>query len=356
MKINFSRPYIYIHTALWALFFLWLFTPGTPGGDAIGLKFLSNSENQIFFLYGTLLNMAAFYTYVHLALPNYVRANRFRYFVLVNLAYLVVFVLVETLIDFAYVNFVMTYYHQGNPPSPEAYSLEKLFNANLALTAIVLFVANLYGFAYTWFKDQNERRVLEQEVLKAELSALKHQINPHFLFNILNGLYGLAFKNEDEDTAEGIAKLSQLMRYMLYEANEPKVPLSKEIAYIENYIDLQKLRTNGSTHIDFQVSGAIQQQLIAPMLFIPFIENAFKHGISTVRPSSIDIEVALEGDQLEFKIENPIHRNGQAKPDEYGGIGLKNVQKRLELIYPQRYDLDISDFDQKYRVQLSLTL
>ena len=195
-----------------------------------------------------------------------------------------------------------------------------------------------------------------RQKLQAELSALKHQVNPHFLFNILNGLYGLAFKNDDEPTAEGIAKLSQLMRYMLYESNGTYVPLSKEIEYINNYIDLQKIRTNGTTEIQFSVFGEIEGKQVAPMMFIPFIENAFKHGISTVQPSSINIFMDVEDKALTFKVSNPIHVSPFKHRDSVGGIGLNNVIKRLDLLYKGTYNLIVDDSEDQFKVELTLAL
>ena len=220
-----------------------------------------------------------------------------------------------------------------------------------------MLIANFYGFTYGWFNTRQQRRSLEKAKLQAELLALKHQINPHFLFNVLNGLYGLAFQNDDEPTADGIARLSQLMRYMLYDSNASTVPLEKEVAYLRDYIALQRLRIHREVDILFESSSDLGQREIDPMVLIPFVENAFKHGISTVIASYVHISLILEGNELRFQVRNPMHPGGQSSSHgAVGGIGLQNVRQRLEMIYPEGYQLDIGPANGIYEVNLTLHL
>lgn len=324
--------------------------------DIVAIEFapLSPIEISVFLLYGFVLNIILIYSYAHIAFPAYLRQPKLAYLLLLNLIYLLLFSLIESTIDFVFLDYV----YRANNYVEEIQTFDELSMSNLVLNFFMLLTANLYGLAYAWFKETTMRRSLEREKLKAELSALKHQINPHFLFNILNGLYGLAYKNDDEPTAEGIAKLSQMMRYMLYESNDEKVPLTKEIQYIDHYIDLQRLRTNGLTHIDFQVSGDAQGKTVVPMILIPFIENAFKHGVSTVHPSNIFIRLNIEDERLDFQVKNAIHKKStiQNKPNPVGGIGLTNVKKRLKLVYKHTYNLSIDAREKSYHVSLTLPL
>jgi len=195
---------------------------------------------------------------------------------------------------------------------------------------------------------------LETEKLASELAFLKSQINPHFLFNTLNNVYSLAFKKSD-DTPDAIIKLSKLMRYMLYESNENQVFLSKEIEYLHNYIDLQKLRLPNTIKIIFNVEGDIEGRLIEPMLLIPFVENAFKHGISYVDNSKISISIKLSAYELLFVIENKIN-NAKITEESGSGIGLSNVKRRLTLLYPNKHTITINDNNDEFKVTLKINL
>ncbi|MDX2286684.1 MAG: histidine kinase [Bacteroidia bacterium] len=343
--------YILLHLIIWGAFCFILYPE--PAGLGLFRSPLFAPEDQgLFLLYGTLLNAVMVYSYAHIALPRYLQGTSLPYFLTINSAYVLGFVLVESCIDYAYSRQV---YRSG------LYTQEPLlFTDWLTINAVVsgafMVAANLYGFTFGWFREQHKLRELEQEKLRAELLALKHQINPHFLFNILNGLYALAFKHNDEPTAEGIAKLSQMMRYMLYESNGPHAPMSREIEYIRNYIDLQQLRLNGLTQVDFQVRGEVEGKEIVPMVLIPFIENAFKHGISSVHPSEIRISIDLAGKTLFFEVENTVHPGQAGAVREPGGIGLQNVKKRLDLLYEDAYQLTAESAGNLYRVNLIISL
>jgi len=196
---------------------------------------------------------------------------------------------------------------------------------------------------------------MEREKLRAELSALKQQINPHFLFNSLNSLYGMAFENDDEETAEGIAKLSTMMRYLLYETNAEEVSLKKEMDYLGNYIDLQKMRVSEEVDIQFKVQGNPSGHVIPPMLFQPFIENAFKYGISQLRPSQIKIDLIVEPNKLVFQTKNTKHPVIQSQ-NKHKGIGIKNVKKRLDLLLKSRHQLEVIDGDNFFSVVLEIAM
>lgn len=219
---------------------------------------------------------------------------------------------------------------------------------------IVIFVGML-RFAVDWFQLEGKRKELENEKLLAELNFLKAQINPHFLFNTLNNLYYLAYTKSD-NTTEVIAKLSQMMRYMIYDSNHSKVPLGKEIEYMENYISLERLRLNNQIPINFELKGNTENVWIAPLIFITFLENAFKHGVSSNNPKAwVNISIELIDGQCIYMVENS-KLEASAEEHEKSGIGLQNVQRRLELSYPGKHQLTMENKQDRYVVKLNLTL
>ena len=232
-------------------------------------------------------------------------------------------------------------------------SILLLIFAGSALHAIALTTA------YYRKNQQKEKAVLTAEVSNksAELSSLRSQINPHFLFNALNSLYATALSENSEKTAEGIQKLGDMMRFMLHENNHDRIALTNEIAYLHNYIDIQRMRLDETQNIEIRVN--MQQPntdvYIAPMLLSPFIENAFKHGISLQNPSWIFITLTLDEAHIYFKVHNSTHPQQLNDPEKSNnGIGLSNVEKRLKLIYPTRYNLNIQKSSQDYFASLTI--
>ncbi len=217
--------------------------------------------------------------------------------------------------------------------------------------------STIYYIMNEWLKGQRKTSELQNKTLQSELRFLKSQINPHFLFNTLNNLYALTLKKSDE-APEIVLKLSEMMRYMLYECNERRVPLRKEVNYIKNYLELEKLRQAKKFDIRFQMEGEIENQKIAPLMFIPFLENSFKHGLnSQISEGFVDIRLNVMDDSVEVDIENskaPTLPSPSGKKS--GGIGLVNVRRRLALLYPDSYDLSIRSNPNTYHVNLKLKL
>jgi two-component system, LytTR family, sensor histidine kinase AlgZ len=245
----------------------------------------------------------------------------------------------------------------------DGYTYKVLFMYNTRFTVymvvntlfIVLFVAML-KFVEDWLELEAQKKELENEKLTAELRFLKAQINPHFLFNTLNNLYYLAFTNSP-NTVEVIAKLSQMMRYMIYDSNHATVPLHKEIEYMENYISLEKLRLNNQIPIEFTVVGDPDNVQVTPLILITFLENAFKHGVSNNATDAwVKVKLDLGDHALDYTVENSLPAQKDEKTKEKSGIGLQNVQRRLELSYPGRYRLDTAQAPDAYRVHLTLQL
>ncbi len=267
--------------------------------------------------------------------------------------------LLEFLIPFAIIMFIrlmVERYWIDGFTGTEEYLYRTRFVVQVITTNlfIVIFVAMLH-FAVEWLEFETKKKEVENEKLTAELNFLKAQINPHFLFNTLNNLYYLAY-SKSENTTEVIAKLSQMMRYMIYDSNHPKVLLSKEIEYMQSYIGLERLRLNDLIPIKFEVSGNTENVWITPLIFITFLENAFKHGVSNSNPKAwVNISIALRDKECIYSVENS-KTSDQKDVSEKSGIGLKNVKRRLELSYPGQYKLETKETRDTYLVQLNLTL
>jgi len=206
-----------------------------------------------------------------------------------------------------------------------------------------------------WLKTERERQDMESEKLTSELAFLKSQINPHFLFNTLNNICSLARKKSDS-TEEAIIRLSQIMRYMLQDSKDEKVSLAREVEYLQSYIELQKMRLPGQVKVDFTVEGNPELVSIEPLLLIPFVENAFKHGVSYQEESEIGIRLACTGNSVAFHVINRVVRSQGERIEQGSGIGLKNVMRRLELLYPGRHRLEALESENRYIVELEITL
>lgn len=211
------------------------------------------------------------------------------------------------------------------------------------------------------YKNQKEKLGLKTALgsSEANLSFLRSQINPHFLFNALNTLYGTALQENADRTGEGIQKLGDMMRFMLHENVQDKILLAREVEYLKNYIDLQLLRTANSPGIQIKIdieepTSALQ---IAPMLLIPFVENAFKHGISLKEPSFISVALHTQNNTLFFDVQNTINLKPDGDPEKTkSGIGLQNVKERLQLEYPQKHELVIRQTAKEFFVHLTINL
>jgi two-component system LytT family sensor kinase len=202
------------------------------------------------------------------------------------------------------------------------------------------------------FKKERETEQLKREKTQAELLFLKTQINPHFLYNTLNYIYSLAYPVSDK-LADAIIKLSQLMRYMLTDSIDGMLNLQKEVDYLENYIEIYRLRFEDSFFVDFKVEGEIGNKNIASLILIPFVENAFKHGVVNDAARPVKIKISVIKDRLTLTVSNKINRN---QKDSSSGIGLVNIRRRLELIYPGRHELLIADNGETYKTTLNIQL
>jgi LytS/YehU family sensor histidine kinase len=300
----------------------------------------------IFGLYGV-LNIGLFYFNFLLCIPLCLNRKKYLSYVLAILGAMLVMGLIKYGFALLFKEFVLTRDHGGKVIGFVSYYTSAFFTSLL-----FVFLSTVLKFTNDWFLNERIQRELENQRLSAELSFLRSQINPHFLFNSLNSIYSLAYQ-QSETTPEAILKLSEIMRYMLYECNDNKVDLSKELAYLQNYIDLQKIRLGSCAAVNFEVKGNVTNQQIVPLLLISFIENAFKHGVANNPDTPITIHMDVDAEKLNFKVTNKKHSFNK---DDTGGIGLNNVQRRLDILYPGKYKLTIDNGIDTYSCELSLIL
>lgn len=221
---------------------------------------------------------------------------------------------------------------------------------------LVLMIGMGFKLLGQWRLAEERAREIENDQLRTELSFLHAQINPHFLFNSLNTIYSLALQKSD--AAPGaVIKLSQLLRYVVDEASHDRVALSREVDYLNNYIELQKLRSTSTLVIQFKITGDIQSTQIAPLLLLPFVENAFKYGISNHEDSPIDIVLSADARQVIFSVKNRnFDTDGYEHDRNSTGTGINNVRRRLELLYSNKHKLEIDNSQSLYFVKLTIQL
>jgi two-component system LytT family sensor kinase len=225
------------------------------------------------------------------------------------------------------------------------------------IIAFILAISTSIASTQNWQKNLQQRQAMEQDKISSELAFLKTQINPHFFFNTLNNIYALTIINV-ENSRVALHQLSRMMRYLLYETQQDATLLSKEVAFVKDYISLMELRLTELTKVVFETPTINQEATMAPMLLLPFIENAFKHGISATKPSCIVIRIEQQDNILLLQVKNPVFKEQLAMADEYSGIGLQNTVRRLDLLYPEKYMLSIDNNteNQEYSINLKIQL
>jgi len=294
----------------------------------------------------TLLNIFVFYA-IYYVIPKFLRFRRKWYvfpFVILLAAALSS---VRLPIEIAYWKYLVKM-----PASELQFQYDWIW-ATLKITVIISIYAMLIRFSIDWFESQKYKDELIKERQAGEIALLRSQVNPHFLFNTLNNIYSLVY-NKSDDAPEAVMKLSSIMRYMLYDSNTDFVPVIKEIEYLNSFIELQQLRITQKGFVEIKVFGSMENRTIAPMLLIPFVENAFKHGEKNHEPGII-IHLNLEPDKLIFTVENFIKHNAQqTSSEESGGFGLQNIKRRLGLLYPDKQELKINTTEDKFKIELTI--
>ncbi len=330
MKNNLSYKTIWMHIAAWILVFLFMLADSYINYDP---------PNPIIFSLGKILP---------LILPVYLNLLIINKFLLkkMYLAYLLFLALILISFGFiaewsakTFVNYTNSIIVNGKE---DLLSIRHIA-AYSPLFAIIL--TSVLKFTYDNVQNRFKIKEAEKEKVNAQLELLKSQINPHFLFNTLNSLFVSSSLSGDNNTAEGIAKLSQLMRYMIYDSKVDLIGLNDEIEHIKNYIDLLKLRFSGKDDIDVKlvVKGETNMKMIPPMLLLPFVENAFKFSYSIKDKFFIHIEIETQESYLLLKVKNSINQMKKVNDINHSGFGIKNTKARLDLIFPEDHEIKFSD-------------
>jgi len=302
------------------------------------------------------VKIAATYLTLYVLIDKFLIQKKYGTFIILLLTSMTAFGIIMRLI--AYYILYPAFYPQGVIDMPLLF-LPKILIAIFVMYSMVAIVASFHLIRHYYRHQQSTQLLqqtaeqLEKEKLAAELKLLKSQINPHFLFNTLNNLYALTLNNSSKAPLT-VHKLSELMSYMLYDSNQVEVPLDKEIQYIRNYIDLEKIRYGERLDVTMNIYGSTEGILVAPLLILPFVENSFKHGARNQLHNSwihIDIEVLPDG--LVLKVENS-KPDFQTENQKASGLGLRNVRKRLDHLYPERYFLQLFDEIDTHLVVLKL--
>jgi LytS/YehU family sensor histidine kinase len=298
----------------------------------------------------TVINIPFFYLNTEILLPKLLRAKGVIIY-LVTLTGAIVFMLWvhEELFHWAYSHFIHPEGQGSGSGGPRRGGLMRMIFQLLFYAAI----GTSYRLISDRMKEDEEIKEQENERLKSELSFLRSQISPHFMFNVLNSVVSLS-RRKPEMVEPVVVKLSELMRYMIYETNDSIVPISKELAYLESYIDLQRIRFGDDIQINFTHELGPTSSSIEPMLLIPFVENAFKHGVGFIENPTIEIELKDSAKELTFHVANKKGATLNEKKDESSGIGLANVNRRLELLYPSNHELVIKETDSEFEITLTI--
>ena len=339
-------PFWFVYHYLW-----WVVTLGNPIKVFESLVILPYALKYSFYV---IFQALAVYFNLYFLIPRYLEKNRLTAYV----AYLLLTTLCATLCIVG--GYYFSAYASGRTVA-DLYGESACFNSFLgnALPSTVASMTLAMSIKLTknWIQTRQRQQLLEKEKLETELTFLKNQFNPHFLFNTINSIFFLIHKNPDM-ASDSLAKFSELLRYQLYECNDQQIPLGKEIAYVKNFIELEKLRQNKNMTVTFDTKSIYTDHLgVAPFILLTFVENAFKHvSKHSDRPNWITIKVALTGEQLDFFVANSTSLEVANAVVNYGGIGLKNVQRRLDLLYPGQYDLAIQNDADQFAVKLSITL
>jgi len=326
------------HVIFWSVFFLingfvWGYCAEEPTSDHFKKAFWTGTRELPFLLGITYLNL-------YILLPRFFVTKRyFTYLLTILFSFIVAAILIEK-----------THSQTASTTAIYLYALGKIIMLNICP---VFFVTSFIKLWQLWYRQLQMNSDILEEKLKAELNYLKAQIHPHFLFNTLNNLYSLTLARSRQAPSV-VLKLSALMRYMVNDCREEKIPLEKEVQYLLSYIELEKIRFDQRLEVSFNIHNEIKGPVITPLILLPFIENSFKHGASMETEKAwITVDLMVKEGTLFFKVENS---NSAAILSSSNGFGLKNVERRLALLYPGRYSLEKKNDPEYYGIDLKLNL
>ena len=336
---------------------IYLFFIGIISPFAVGFQIFSNISFTLSLVLINILQLPVIIIFYRVYLPYTVGLKKYILASILLPLYILLYELSSRISSIILINLpIIPEKYRNNLMSAHPDDFTKgYFNQSLGYTCLVLLAATSLYILKLLFKNQHNLTSVETEKLKLELNQLKLQIQPHFFFNTLNNMYALSVQKSPE-TPQMIKNLSSIMRYVLYESNQDKVTLDKEVEFIKSYIQLESFRHSPSNLIEFSTQGDFSQLKIEPLLFMPLIENTFKHVLhKNIADKWIKIVLSVDEKELIFQTSNPLIIQDK-KANELGGIGLKNVRKRLILLYPNRHELTIFEEDNSFIVTLVINL
>ena len=341
-----STKFIPVHMLFWIgvwFFYVYFFS------------YNATDTNYVTWFSSFLLPVTMFTTYfvVYFLIPRYLLTKKYLLFALYSIYTLIISTYLILMTIFASLIFLSNLNIDQMPP------MSKHYVFILILVYLIVLIVSFVHLLHHNFQTESQNKELLNKILETqlqikdqELQYLKKQIHPHFLFNTLNTIYGFALK-QSKATPDIILKLSNLLDYILYQVNKPIVPLKEEVLHIEEYIELEKIRFQDTLKVSFSAVNILEEKKIAPMLLIPFVENAFKHGNLKDGYLKIAVDINLINDELHFSIKNTVKQD--LKIDKNTGIGLENIKKRLHLIYPDRHELNIETKGEWFVVSLIIS-
>ncbi len=336
-KINTT---IIVHIVTWAFFLAITAIQSNFRFDTI--------PNEFYFL--NIIFITVFYLNYAFLIPEYLLNKKIILYIIISLLLIISFIFIlETILK----PVIRPRFFDEILKNNARQFRENNINLNPPILLLLFFaLSTCIKLVSEWYRSEKERTIAASQKINSELSFLKAQLNPHFLFNTLNSIYSLANKKSD-DTTVAIVTLSELMRYMIYEANEEYISLKKEVEYIKNYISLQLLRLKDSSGVKINVHGDLNYK-IEPLLLISFIENAFKYGTDYKGKTDIRIIISSRNDELQLQVHNL--SSLQITINKNSGIGLENIQNRLNLLYPNAHTLEIASDEKSFGIDLKIKL
>ncbi|WP_159445146.1 sensor histidine kinase [Filimonas lacunae] len=300
---------------------------------------------QMIMIVNNMLAVMVFYVNYYLLIPRFVFHRRYFSYIIYALSMVASGLFLPSLINLIFSIF--------SYPISQSYSFHLIAGPLIIMFGMSFALAFALRFSGEWQRMRQEKAEMQNEMRTAELMSLKKQLNPHFFFNTLNGIYAMIIKNSPL-ASKAVLHLSNMMRYVLYDSDCNSIELSREVKYIVDYIEMQKMRISDNNHVHFSVSGELTDTSILPLIFIPFVENAFKYGISADDETSILITIERCPESLIFTCKNDVvaHKNQTT----HSGIGIKNTRKRLEMTYPRKHELHTLQLVNKFLVTLNIDL
>lgn len=340
--MNKKIAYLLIHLPVWLIVFIIILAIGFQSVSSAEIPFLIS---MLFIIAFWLLS--SFYFFYSYLIPKYLENHKFRDFIIIGLLFIIVLM---PAINLLLARLTLGVFGDNTGNNFLSTNIITPWLGNIAGTILCGGLGTLFRFTIDWFKNLHLKKELENKNLQSELEVLKARLNPHLLFNTLNNIDTL-MHSDNQQASIALSKLSDILRYTVYDVTNDQVPIQKEIAYIKKYIDLEKLRVSNANSVvlDIEIKNEI---MIPPMIFLPYIENALKHSNLNNKEQFVKISLINKSDALIFNCINTVNENPRKTDDS--GIGLEIAKKRLELLFPNKHDLIIESSDKEYKVSLKL--